>query len=39
MLQRLATELGPWNWWIVGFVLLAAELIAPGVFRQIFEFQ
>ncbi|MNZ83307.1 Inner membrane protein YbbJ [compost metagenome] len=32
MLQRLATELGPWSWWIVGFVLLAAELIAPGVF-------
>jgi membrane protein implicated in regulation of membrane protease activity len=32
MLQRLATELGPWSWWIVAFVLLAAELIAPGVF-------
>ena len=32
MLQRLATELGPWSWWIVGFALLAAELIAPGVF-------
>lgn len=32
MLQRLATDLGPWSWWIVGFVLLAAELIAPGVF-------
>ncbi len=32
MLQGLATELGPWSWWIVAFVLLAAELIAPGVF-------
>ncbi|CUX01286.1 conserved hypothetical protein [Agrobacterium fabacearum S56] len=32
MLQRLATELGPWSWWIAGFILLAAELVAPGVF-------
>ncbi|MGQ8630036.1 NfeD family protein [Agrobacterium sp. DKPNP3] len=32
MLQQLAIELGPWSWWIVGFALLAAELIAPGVF-------
>lgn len=32
MLQRLAAELGPWSWWIVAFILLAAELIAPGVF-------
>ena len=32
MLQGLATQLGPWSWWIVAFVLLAAELIAPGVF-------
>ena len=32
MLARLATELGPWSWWIVGFVLFAAELLAPGVF-------
>ena len=32
MLQKLATDLGPWSWWIVGFILLAAELVAPGVF-------
>ncbi|MDE1994356.1 MAG: NfeD family protein [Rhizobiaceae bacterium] len=32
MLDGLLAELGPWNWWIVGFVLLAAELIMPGVF-------
>ncbi|UXS34107.1 NfeD family protein [Agrobacterium tumefaciens] len=32
MLQRLASEFGPWSWWIVGFILLAAELVAPGVF-------
>lgn len=32
MLERLITELGPWSWWVVGFVLLAAEMIAPGFF-------
>lgn len=32
MVQSLAAELGPWSWWIVGLVLLAAELVAPGVF-------
>jgi inner membrane protein len=25
-------KLGPWNWLIVGLVLMALELIAPGVF-------
>lgn len=32
MLQRFAIEFGPWTWWIVGFILFAAELAAPGVF-------
>lgn len=32
MLARIATELGPWSWWVVGMILLAAELVAPGVF-------
>lgn len=32
MIARLATELGPWSWWVLGMVLLAAELVAPGVF-------
>ena len=32
MLERAIQELGPWNWWVLGFVLLAAELVAPGVF-------
>lgn len=32
MLQTLAANLGPWSWWIIGIVLLAAELVAPGVF-------
>ena len=32
MLHALAANLGPWSWWIVGILLLAAELAAPGVF-------
>ncbi|PLP57032.1 hypothetical protein CYK37_22595 [Mesorhizobium loti] len=32
MLQRLVLELGPWNWMVLGFVLLVAEILAPGVF-------
>ena len=32
MLIRLVTELGPWSWWLLGLVLLAAELLMPGVF-------
>lgn len=32
MLERMVTELGPWTWWILGLILLAAELAMPGVF-------
>ncbi len=32
MLMRLISELGPWSWWLLGLVLLAAELALPGVF-------
>lgn len=32
MLARVATELGPWSWWLLGLLLLAAELLLPGVF-------
>ncbi|MEF0940688.1 NfeD family protein [Rhizobium sp. BR 362] len=32
MLDNLIGELGPWSWWVAGFILLAAELIAPGFF-------
>ncbi|MBR2691188.1 MAG: NfeD family protein [Aquamicrobium sp.] len=32
MLQRLLLELGPWNWMVLGFALLVAEILAPGVF-------
>ncbi|MGF6173702.1 NfeD family protein [Ensifer sp. 4252] len=32
MVQRIILELGPWSWWVLGLVLLAAEVVAPGVF-------
>jgi len=32
MIERIVLELGPWSWWVLGLVLLAAEVIAPGVF-------
>jgi membrane protein implicated in regulation of membrane protease activity len=32
MLDRIISELGPWNWMVLGFVLLVMEVIAPGVF-------
>jgi membrane protein implicated in regulation of membrane protease activity len=32
MFDNLVVELGPWSWWLLGLVLLAAELILPGFF-------
>ncbi|TCN24277.1 NfeD family protein [Sinorhizobium americanum] len=32
MIQRIAIELGPWTWWVLGLVLLTAEVMLPGVF-------
>lgn len=32
MLERIIAELGPWSWWVLGMLLLAAELVMPGVF-------
>ncbi|MBN9216907.1 MAG: NfeD family protein [Mesorhizobium sp.] len=32
MIDRIVLELGPWNWMVLGFVLLVMEIIAPGVF-------
>lgn len=32
MIQAFLSEFGPWSWWILGLVLLAAELLVPGVF-------
>ncbi|WEX11806.1 NfeD family protein [Chelativorans sp. AA-79] len=32
MLMRIFAELGPWNWMLLGFILLALEILVPGVF-------
>jgi membrane protein implicated in regulation of membrane protease activity len=32
MIERIVLELGPWSWWVLGLVLLAAEVVSPGVF-------
>jgi hypothetical protein len=32
MLDRIISELGPWNWMVLGFVLLVMEVVAPGIF-------
>jgi membrane protein implicated in regulation of membrane protease activity len=32
MLESIFAELGPWNWMVLGFVLLGLEIVVPGVF-------
>ncbi|MEW9804400.1 NfeD family protein [Mesorhizobium marinum] len=32
MLEKVFTELGPWNWMALGCLLLALEILVPGVF-------
>ena len=32
MIARIVSELGPWNWMVLGFVLLGLEILVPGVF-------
>jgi len=32
MIGSIVQELGPWNWMALGFVLLALEILLPGVF-------
>jgi inner membrane protein len=32
MLARLFFELGPWNWMVLGLVLLGLEIVVPGVY-------
>ena len=32
MIARMVSELGPWNWMVLGFVLLGLEILVPGVF-------
>jgi membrane protein implicated in regulation of membrane protease activity len=32
MLASMIAELGPWNWMVLGFLLLALEIVVPGFF-------
>lgn len=32
MIEQLITELGPWNWMVLGLILLGAEVLVPGFF-------
>ncbi|MEX0344211.1 MAG: NfeD family protein [Rhizobiaceae bacterium] len=32
MIEQLTTELGPWNWMVLGLILLGAEVLVPGFF-------
>ena len=32
MLESLFSELGPWNWVVLGLVLMILEVAAPGIF-------
>ena len=32
MIQTLVNEIGPWSWWILGLLLLGAEILIPGIF-------
>src|SRR5262245_32916704 len=31
MLEHFVSELGPWSWMLLGFVLLALEIVLPGI--------
>lgn len=30
VIERIINELGPWNWWILGLLLLGLEILVPG---------
>lgn len=32
MIDSIITELGPWNWMVLGLLLLGAEVLVPGFF-------
>ncbi len=32
MIEQIVTELGPWNWMVLGLLLLGAEVLVPGFF-------
>ena len=36
MFDWIATQLGPWTWWVIGLLLLAMEVVIPGIFLMWF---
>ena len=32
MMMAVLNELGPWNWWVLGLLLLGLEILMPGTF-------
>jgi hypothetical protein len=32
MIARIVAELGPWNWMVLGLILLTLEVFVPGIF-------
>ncbi|MCB1418291.1 MAG: NfeD family protein [Notoacmeibacter sp.] len=32
MIERIVSELGPWNWMVLGLILLGFEILVPGIF-------
>ncbi len=39
MLQRIFGELGPWNWMVLGFILLAGPAQLQDGFAQLHQLQ
>ncbi|GKX35045.1 MAG: membrane protein [Rhizobiaceae bacterium MnEN-MB40S] len=36
MFDWIGTQLGPWTWWVIGLLLLAMEVVIPGIFLMWF---
>lgn len=36
MIEEVVSQMGPWTWLLVGFALMALELVLPGVFLMWF---
>lgn len=32
MVMTILNELGPWNWWVLGLLLMGLEILMPGTF-------
>lgn len=32
MIMEMVRELGSWNWWVLGLILLGLEIVMPGTF-------